>query len=271
MKMTMTYEYITPLMAQAILSNNSNNRRISEGTVTAYANDMLHGNWDETVGSAISIDSNGVLRDGQHRLEAIVRSGIGVHSWVCRGVSSDGIYDSNRKRTNSDQISIIRPDLDKVYSSNRYLAVAKAIIQYNTPRKQRRVVTAKEIIDFTDLHKKDLDEYFMRIPREVTAKVGITVVHLALFMAFMDGVKWEQIVEFYDILRTGMSDKKEAFPIIAYRNYLKDRQTPPQPTLPEIGRCQYALKKFITGSCAKANRVPKDLIYPFPWSNEENK
>ena len=159
-KMTMSYELITPEIANSLLETNTENRKISKGTVEAYANDMLAGNWDETVGVAISIDESGILRDGQHRLSAIVESGVAIHMWVCRNVSSDGIYDNNRKRSNADQIMILRSDFDNVYKSTRYISVARAlIVQEKNPLIGRRTVTPKEIIDFTEEHKEDLDGF----------------------------------------------------------------------------------------------------------------
>ena len=96
--MNMTYELITPEIAADLLETNDNNRKISVGQVEAFATDITNNNWDETVSSAIAIDKDGKLRDGQHRLAAIVMAGIGVKMWVCRNVSSDGIYDNNRSK-----------------------------------------------------------------------------------------------------------------------------------------------------------------------------
>lgn len=263
--MTMNYEFITPEIAATLLETNTENRKISKGTVQAYMQDILAGNWDETVGVAISIDENGILRDGQHRLAAIVQAGIGIHTWVCRNVSCDGIYDNNRKRSNVDQISILKSDFDNVYKSTRYVSIARAII-VNSTGGVRRAVTPKEIIDFTEKHKEDLDGFFLNMPQTSTAKISLAVVHLALFMAYMSGVEINYILDFYDVLCSGMSTKPEEFPIIAYRNYLKDSSSVIT-THAEIGRCQYALKKFLTGSCTKRTIAPKELIYPFPFLN----
>ncbi len=268
MDMTMNYEFITPEIAASLLETNDGNRKISDGTVQAYMQDILAGNWDETVGSAISIDENGVLRDGQHRLTAIVQAGIGIHTWVCRNVSSDGIYDNNRKRSNADQISIMKADFDNVYKSTRYISVARILIGNLTPRKMRRTVTPKEIIDFTEKHKEDLDGFFLNIPQASYPKISLAVVHLALFMAYMSGVEINDIMDFYEVLCTGMSTSPEEFPIIAYRNYLKDA-TSVIPVHAEISRCQYALKKYLTKSCTKRTMSPKDLLYPFPFTEEE--
>ena len=266
--MTMTYEIITPDKASDLLETNTENRKISKGTVEAYANDMLAGNWDESVGVAISIDKDGVLRDGQHRLSAIVQSGVSIRMWVCRNVSNDGIYDNNRKRSNSDQISILRSDFENVYKSNRYISVARAIIINNSnPSINRRAVTPKEIIDFTEAHKEDLDGFFLNVPQPTVPKISMAVVHLSLYMAYIAGVDISDIVDFYDILCTGMSTRPEEFPVIAYRNYLKD-SSGVSTTHIEIARCQYALKKYLTGSCVKRSISPKELIWPFPYKKE---
>lgn len=265
--MTMTYEFITPEIASDLLETNNENRSLSKGTVQAYANDILAGNWDESVGVAISIDENGVLRDGQHRLAAVVEAGKGIHTWVCRNVSDDGIYDNNRKRSNSDQISIMRADFENVYKSPRYISAVRLLICYSTNGGTRRTVTPKEIIDFTEKHKEDLDGFFLNMPQTTVAKISLAVVYLSLFMAYMNGVDIDDILSFYDILCTGMSLQPEEFPVIAYRNYLKDTSIT-SPNLNEIRRCQYALKKYLSGSCTKRSIAPKELIYPFPWPEE---
>ena len=266
-EMKMTYELITPEMAAALLETTDVNRKISKGTVQAYASDMLSGNWDEKVGVAISIDEDGKLRDGQHRLSAIVLAGISIHMWVCRNVSSDGIYDNNRKRSNSDQISIMKSDFENVYKGTRFIAIARAIITAKTGD-SRRKTTPKEIINFTEEHKETLDEFFLNIPQGTVPKISLAVVHLSLFMAYCSGVSIEDVLNFYDILCSGMSTKPEEFPIIAYRNYLMNTKSP-ETTNIEICRCQYALKKYLTKSCIKRSIAPKDLIYPFPFGNDK--
>lgn len=260
-EMTMNYELITPERAEALLETNTENRKVSKGVVQAYVNDMLAGNWDETVGDAISIDKEGILRNGQHRLIAIVQSGVNLHMWVCRNVSKDGIYDNNRKRSNSDQISILCSDLENIYKSTRYISIARALILKGG---SRRTVTPMEIIEFTKEHKRELDCFFLNIPQNSIPKISLAVVHLSLYMAYMNGVDINSILDYYDVLCSGMSTKPEEFPIIAYRNFLKDNSNI-STTQVEIGRCQYSLKKYLTGSCTKRQMSPKELIYPFPY------
>jgi len=267
--MTMTYELITPEVAEFFLKSNHGNRKISPVTVRAYAHDMFNGNWDENVGSPISIDEDGVLRNGQHRLQAIVESGKPIRMWVCRNVSSTGVYDDVRKRSTRDQISIIRPDIESVYMSNRYHGVVRAIInRSSTGKVTNKKATAKTILDFTDKHKEELDGFFLRIPQDTVPRISVTVVHLSLFMAYMAGVEIEKILKFYDVLVSGMSCKPEEFPIISYRNYLMDIKGNVQTTREEISRCQYALKNYLYGTCLKRTMSPKNLVWDFPWPEE---
>lgn len=266
-EMTMTYELITPEIAAKIMENNTGNRSLSRGTVRAYAQDMIHGNWSSNVGSAISIDRDGILRDGQHRLAAVIESGVSVWMWVCRNVDHYGVYDNNRKRSNSDQIAIMRPDYEAPYRSTKYVAIARYMITHAVGDDFQRKASPMEVIEFTDKHKEALDKFFLRIKFGTIPKIGIAPVYLSMFMAFSAGVEFEKIEHFYDVLSTGMSTKQEEFPIIAYRNYLKDASGLHM-TMQEIMRCQYAIKKFLSGSCTKKTMVPKELIWPFPFENE---
>ena len=96
--MKTTVETITPAKAQKILDAQlvpENQRRLSPMTVDSYARAMKAGQWLLTH-QGIAIDDNGELMDGQHRLRAIVASGVSVQLQVTRGVPhngrSDGVY-----------------------------------------------------------------------------------------------------------------------------------------------------------------------------------
>ena len=83
-------------------------------------------------------------------------------------------------------------------------------------------------------------------------------------MAYMDGVDMDKIMKFYEVLCTGMSERPEELPIIALRNYLQE-STDWQVNDKNLSRIQWALKKYLSGSCAKMTKVPKELIYPYPF------
>ena len=265
--MTMKYELITPAKAAILLKKNGNNRSIKKTSVKAYANDMKAGNWSEDVATPIAIDDEGVLRDGQHRLNAIIESGVAVKMWVCRGVASDGLYDGGITRSIPDQISISRPDLDCSYHSNRYVAFARYFIT-KASGDGRRKVTANEIIDFTDNHKETLDAFFSYVPLKHVAKLTMASTYVALFTAYCDGIDLTEIAKFFEILCSGMSTSEKEFPIIAFRNYLTNIEGYISTTDDQIKRCQFALKKYLSGSCTKKNIQPKDFVYPIPYMED---
>ncbi len=77
---------ITPNYARSVLAKGSPNRKLSEGKVMQYARDMLNNQWVLNH-QGIAFDEDGNLIDGQHRLEAIVRSGCTVDMMVTTGLT----------------------------------------------------------------------------------------------------------------------------------------------------------------------------------------
>lgn len=93
-------EQITPKTAAEYLKKNTDNyRKISRATVYKYASDMKSGRW-QLNGEAIEFGADGTLKNGQHRLAAIVVADKPVTMLVVHGVDdSVNIYDSGSNRT----------------------------------------------------------------------------------------------------------------------------------------------------------------------------
>lgn len=105
---TYTVELVDPETAQKWLGYNTSNRHINPATVAAYARDMKHGKW-VLRGDAIEFSDNPVcLRNGQHRLHAVVLANVTVLFLVGRGVDpkSQDVADTGRKRSFSDQLHL---------------------------------------------------------------------------------------------------------------------------------------------------------------------
>ena len=76
-------ELVTPAMAAFWLLNNKSNRPLRASTVNMYARQMTAGQWQLTH-QGICLDATGNLVDGQHRLNAVVKSGVAVWILVSR-------------------------------------------------------------------------------------------------------------------------------------------------------------------------------------------
>jgi hypothetical protein len=97
-------QLITPQIAESMLKLNiANNRPISMATINQYTIDMLQEKWLST-GDSIKFDNEGNLSDGQHRLHAIVKSGVSIEMWVCTNLNKEALkfIDTGRKRSAAD-------------------------------------------------------------------------------------------------------------------------------------------------------------------------
>lgn len=105
---TVDWETITPAIAQGLLDHhNTHNRPLNRVRVTSLAADMTAGRWAVN-GETIKVATDGTLLDGQHRLAAIVLSGVAVRILVVRNVAPDAqdTMDTGGKRSFGNQLSL---------------------------------------------------------------------------------------------------------------------------------------------------------------------
>lgn len=101
------WELITPKIAAMYLTFNTNNRQKNPRSIAAYTRAMLRGEWKAN-GDAIRFDVNGALLNGQHTLEAIIRSGTTQLCLVVRGLPNDVFptIDGGGKRSSGDVLGL---------------------------------------------------------------------------------------------------------------------------------------------------------------------
>jgi hypothetical protein len=101
---------INPPTAEQLLNSEFTavtNRAKSDPHVAKLRRDMETGRW-YLICQGMSIDRNGNFMDGQHRLQAIVDSGVTIETSVMRGVDPAAVsaIDETRKRTFPDDMKI---------------------------------------------------------------------------------------------------------------------------------------------------------------------
>lgn len=79
---------ITPELAKHYLTFNRNNWDLITARVSAYADEMVRGEWAEN-GESIKFSKNGRLIDGQHRLYALLKAGVTLHMLVVYGCEEE--------------------------------------------------------------------------------------------------------------------------------------------------------------------------------------
>lgn len=101
------FELVTPEMAEAWLVGNGHNRRLVMARVRKYANDMARGRWALNPQPVVIAD-DGTLLDGQHRLHAVVESGLPVMMAVVHGAprSMQDVLDQGKSRDPRDVLTL---------------------------------------------------------------------------------------------------------------------------------------------------------------------
>jgi len=100
------YMVVSPVIAEKLISANTRNRPKRPRDVNEWADEMSAKRW-MTTHQGVAIDRDGAIVDGQHRLEAIIESGVSVRMPVAVGLDPDTykVIDSGRKRTTADALA----------------------------------------------------------------------------------------------------------------------------------------------------------------------
>lgn len=98
--------------ARTLLMSNELNRSAKDDLISKYANDMKSGEWKTDTAEPIKISKNGKLIDGQHRLMAIIKSGLEIDLWIAYDLDDDvfDVIDTGKKRTGGDTLKIFNVD-----------------------------------------------------------------------------------------------------------------------------------------------------------------
>lgn len=127
--MTVEIIDITPEIAEAMLKRNVQNRNPKKKKIRGYAREMKRELWKEN-GVPIIFDDEGVLKDGQHRLKAIMESKITVKNVVVITVpkSQASCYDIGAVRSIGD-ISVLEGRSDRIFLDSNLLSAASFMYQ----------------------------------------------------------------------------------------------------------------------------------------------
>lgn len=132
--MELTIETITPHRANELLEHNIGNRPVSQRHIEFLAQEMAMGRW-KLNGDTICFDEKGRLIDGQHRLAAVIKSGVTIDGIIVRSVKSS-VFDTKdigKRRSAADALAICG-------ESNRHALAAALVLvdRYRTGQMSHR-------------------------------------------------------------------------------------------------------------------------------------
>lgn len=211
-------EQVTPAIAREWLKKNASNRSVRRRHVEALARAMKAGRWKFNYETIIFSDT-GRLLNGQHRLEAVILSGVSIEIGVVRNAPED-IYttlDQGTRRRASDDLQAAGH-----VNTQRLAATARIVIMWDEalPTKSSGI-DKTEIVDFVTQHP-DLADFVSMvngrkgggagdlIPVSALAAVGWMATHTPEYKAKFD--------EFLEKLNSGAELESDS-PVLVLRNY----------------------------------------------------
>jgi hypothetical protein len=175
---------VTPAIAARLLEANDGNRPVNDRLVMEIAADIEHGFW-RLNGETIIVSREGLLNDGQHRLEAVMRTGTPIQTAIMYGVDRETrmTVDMGKVRSAGNFLS-----MDGAAHSNNTASVVKTVIDY-----QHGIIraggsggmapTKQEIRDFYLKNKKRIDASVAHATSEKFGRVGgVTPIAAAHFI-----------------------------------------------------------------------------------------
>lgn len=164
-KQTAELETITVKRATELLARNTNNRPINQANLQILMHDMQRENFAIT-GESVKISVTGNLLDGQHRLQAVVQTGIPLKTWVMTGLDDNAFkyIDTGKMRSAADVLALGGfTNSNQIAAVGRFIMVFKQGKYYDTAQSgKRQKLTNKDIMDFIEKkHKAIVDSVFV--------------------------------------------------------------------------------------------------------------
>lgn len=212
---------LTPKMANKLLASNTHNRKVVQAKVNLWAEAMKRGEWRMN-GEAIKIAADGTILDGQHRLYAVVQSGVTIPILIITGLpkQSQETMDTGKSRSLSD-VFTLRGEKNAVTLAS----VVASLVRYERWGVQAAFVTSNnwpvtngQAIQWLESHPEVRESVnaikgigkHANIPEKVAGILHYRFTHISQ----------EDGEDFFDKLDTGAS-MEQGHPILALRKQLK--------------------------------------------------
>jgi hypothetical protein len=261
---------VTPEQAQVWLDSRAPNRNIRDLSVSRFAQDMVDGTWVLSH-QGLAFDRKERLVDGQNRLAAVVRSGVEVP--MIKFTYLDDILlakallvmDSGAKRSPTDN-AIISGKLPE-NTSGKAWGIAKQMVDGGCSTRSLRTTHAR-MAEFIIEHMDAINFCLSNI-RTHAAGVSQAVVRAAIARAYYH-CDHERLVEFCQVLTTGVSTSKDDVAAALLYKFLSAKQAPNQShglrKHEAYSKAENAIKKFCDRTYITQLKAIDSEIFPIEAS-----
>lgn len=256
--MEITIESVTPDKATKWLNLNKSNRKMRSGVSEKYADDMRNGRWTSCP-EPIAFYVDGDLADGQHRLWAIIDSGVTIRFPIARGLQREDGLNLNtgltRTLVDNGRISGVDPDLSPaLVSTARSIAVGDAM---------KGALSNARKLEFIEAHREAAAWAVTNTKR--TKYLCSAPIMAAIGRAWYIETDHARLKRFCDVLGTGFSNGEEESSAVALRNYLLTRTSISASAAmwrDTMLKTQNAIRYFMQGKKLTIIKGTADEAYP---------
>ena len=213
---------ITAYDAQELLKLNTCNRGLKKSKLRQYTKDMILGNW-KINGEPIIIGDDNILKNGQHRLTALIQSGVILRDQIIITLPSTqaNCYDIGAARTIAD-LAVLGKDPNKnMRNSSIVSGITTRLKARDLFSSKARDYTKLEIID--EIKKCDdacdfVREHYINATRlPGLRKSGVIA---SLINCYQNGYPEDKLKRFCEVLASGLCIEEKEIGIIKLRNWL---------------------------------------------------
>lgn len=262
-------EVITPQLATEYLENAIDNRPISETHVDVLAREMREGRWRLTH-QGIAFNHEGKLVDGQHRLWAIIKSGVSVLMVTTHGLSGESLdtVDCGRKRSFTDY---------EVLSGNKITGAYESTLRgMFLVGDATKVIPTSRLRELWAIHHHAVT-YTMKLFNGGAANGFQRGVNIAPVRAVVCRATYtsnlNRLEQFVHILKTGLMSDANDEAAIKLRNSLITPATLGHRTAfePTYRKTERALQSFLAHEPLKKIYEATEELFPLPKEHSNGK
>lgn len=245
-------------MAEQWLQKNKTNRPLRKFTIIKYSRDMINQAWSINA-DCIAFDTEGALINGQHRLSAVVLSGMTIDFQVTYDMPTQAgmTMDQGIGRTVVDIAHFCNLDVNKTHT-----AIAKILAPQRRPSgTEHYTILLRHLDAITDVYS-----WFYKTRRHV----NVAVVMAPLVRAWYTQDR-EKLKRFVEILLEGESnaDAPHEKSAIILRDFLQDAKVVTgEGVAGEVyGKTERALLAYLNGQRLQKLYKSEDELFPLPEDN----
>lgn len=243
---------ITPELAAELLKRNTRNRPI-KNKLQEYKSAMAHGLWRPSNGETIKVGADGVLGDGQHRLMAMVETGLTYEMYIMFGASAADLDTIDQGATRSaGDIHALRGGT----YSNTVAAIARKALSFELT--EGRSLSSISISNAEILKRLERDPALLEAAVWANAKrVPALAVSALGFLFYVFTLRSPNLAKIYlEQLSSGLNLTVND-PASTVRNYLITRS----PRGTKIGSTQKKMEAVIRGwNAAREGRKLSQVV-----------